>query len=180
MSQNAVELAAPVGERRVIFQGTPSQVVNLPVLIGSVAALVAIAVAYSYVAPRVHVPGEVSGLVAIVPALFFVLRAVAACLQTAFTEIIIDTERITCRQGIFNKEVSSLELFRIQDVTSFHPWWERLFGIGTIVVATSDSYNPRWRLPGMADAEALRADLNRAAIALRDHKGIREVNMGRV
>jgi hypothetical protein len=32
----------------------------------------------------------------------------------------------------------------------------------------------------MVDAEQMRNALNRAAIALRDHKGIREVNMGRV
>jgi hypothetical protein len=38
-----------------------------------------------------------------------------AYLQTAFTEIIIDTERITRRQGILNRRVSSLELFRISD-----------------------------------------------------------------
>jgi hypothetical protein len=32
----------------------------------------------------------------------------------------------------------------------------------------------------MKDAEQLRNELNRAAIALRDVKGVREVNMGRV
>jgi hypothetical protein len=30
--------------------------------------------------------------------------------------------RITCRQDIFNKWVESLELFRVQNVTSLHPW----------------------------------------------------------
>jgi hypothetical protein len=65
-------------------------------------------------------------------------------------------------------------------VTSFHPWWQRPFGIGTVLVLTSDSNNPQWRLPGMRDAEHLRSELNRAAIALRDAKGIREVNMGRI
>ena len=68
----------------------------------------------------------------------------------------------------------------IQDVTSVHPWWQRIFGIGAVVVMTSDSNNPVWRLPGMKDAEQLRNELNRAAIALRDVKGVREVNMGRV
>lgn len=46
---------------------------------------------------------------------------VIACLRTAYTEIIIDTARITCRQGILSRRVQSLELFRIQDVTSLHP-----------------------------------------------------------
>jgi membrane protein YdbS with pleckstrin-like domain len=103
-----------------------------------------------------------------------------AYLQVKFTEFENDVERITCRKGILNRTVQSVELFRIQDVTSVHPWWQRMFGIGAVVVMTSDSNNPVWRLPGMKDAEQLRNELNRAAIALRDVKGVREVNMGRV
>ena len=76
--------------------------------------------------------------------------------------------------------MQSVELFRIQDVTSVHPWWQRMFGIGAVVVMTSDSNNPVWRLPGMKGAEQLRSELNRAAIALRDVKGVWEVNMGRI
>jgi hypothetical protein len=65
-------------------------------------------------------------------------------------------------------------------VTSLHPWWQRPFGVGTVVVMTSDSNNPVWYLPGIPNAEEMRNDLNRAAIRLRDRKGIQEVNMGRV
>ncbi|CAL8479591.1 protein of unknown function (plasmid) [Caballeronia sp. S22] len=56
----------------------------------------------------------------------------------------------------------------------------RRCGIGAVVVMTGDSNNPAWHRPGMKYAEQLRDDLNRAAIALRDLKGDREVNMGRV
>ncbi|WP_259461018.1 PH domain-containing protein [Paraburkholderia sp. BL23I1N1] len=118
-----------------------------------------------------------------VPALALFLTGAGVAvpyLRTAFTEIIIDTARITVREGILSRRVQSLELFRIQDVTSLHPWWQRLFGIGTVIVLSSDSNNPQWRLPGIRDAEQLRSDLNRAAIALRDTKGIREFNMGKV
>ncbi|MFP3709704.1 PH domain-containing protein [Paraburkholderia sp. SIMBA_009] len=176
MTGNAFELVPTIDEPRVIFEGSPSQVVNLPTLIGNVLAAVTLLVAGQFASVRWHV----TPLVGVVPALLLILRALFACLQTAFIEIRIDTERITYREGILNKEVSSVELFRIQHVTSFHPWWERPFGVGTVVVATSDSDAPRWRLAGLPDAEALRADLNRAAIALRDRKGFREVNMGRV
>lgn len=160
----------------VIFSGTPSQVVNLPTFIKGGVAAVAVFAAYGYAVTLWPVPwfAPVAALVAIAAG------AIVAYLRTAFTEIIIDTSRITCRQGILSRRVESLELFRIQDVTSLHPWWQRPFGIGTVIVLTSDSNNPQWRLPGMRDAEQLRSDLNRAAIALRDAKGIREVNMGKV
>jgi uncharacterized membrane protein YdbT with pleckstrin-like domain len=165
-----------VSEKRIIFNGSPSQVVNAAVFAKGVCALFVILVAYWYASGQWPVPW-----IAPIIAILLVIGSVGlAYLKTAFTEIITDTERITLRQGILNKRVASLELFRIQDLTSYHPWWQRFFNVGTIVVITSDSNNPVWRLPGIRDAEPMRGALNQAAIALRDRKGIREVNMGRI
>jgi membrane protein YdbS with pleckstrin-like domain len=160
----------------IIFSGTPSQVVNLPAYLKGVVGAIIVLVAYLYAATR----WPVQWYAPLIGLLLIAAGVVLAYLRTACTEIIIDTARITCRQGIFSCRVESLELFRIQDVTSLHPWWQRPFGIGTVIALTSDSNNPHWRLPGMRAAEQLRDSLNRAAIALRDTKGIREVNMGRI
>lgn len=161
----------------VIFSGTPSQIVNLPAYVESVIAAIIVFAGYLYATTRWPVPWYAL----LIALLLIAAGVVVAYLRTACTEIVIDTARITCRQGIFfNRQVQSLELFRIQDVTSLHPWWQRPFGIGTVIALTSDSNNPHWRLPGMRDAEQLRDSLNLAAIALRDAMGIREVNMGRI
>jgi uncharacterized membrane protein YdbT with pleckstrin-like domain len=159
----------------VIFSGTPSEIVNLPTYLKAGVGAIVVFAAYLYALTRWTVPWF-----APVVALLAIAAGVVTCLRTAYTEIIIDTARIACRQGILSRRVQSLELFRIQDVTSLHPWWQRPFDIGTVLALTSDSNIPQWRLPGMRGAEQLRGELNRAAIALRDAKGIREVNMGRV
>jgi len=160
----------------VIFHGTPSQVVNLPYLLGNIGAMGLLGVVFAWASAK----WTVSPVVLVVPAVLCLVRLALQYVETAFTEIVIDMERVTCRQGLLNRKVSSLELFRIQDVISFHPWWQRVFNVGTVVVLTSDSHNPRWHLPGMIDAEQMRSALNRASIALRDRKGIREMNMGRI
>lgn len=160
----------------VIFEGTPSQVVNLPAFMKGVVVVIAVFVGYAYATTRWPVPWLLPAL-----AVAVVLGGVGlAYLQVKFTEFVIDAERITCRKGILSRTVQSVELFRIQDVRSIHPWWQRLFGIGAVIVLTSDSNNPVWRLPGMKDAEQLRYELNRAALDLRDTKGVREVNTGRI
>jgi uncharacterized membrane protein YdbT with pleckstrin-like domain len=164
------------GEKQIIFRGSPSQIINAAAFAKGIVTAIVVVVASWYGSTRWPIPW-------IAPLIVLALVVVSvgiAYLRTAFTEIIIDTERITLRQGILSKRVTSLELFRIQDLTSLHPWWQRPFNVGTIVVMTSDSNNPTWVLPGIIDAEAMRSALNRAAIALRDHKGIREVNMGRI
>ena len=169
----ARDISMPPGAHldEVLFAGKPSQLINLP-------AFIKASLIFGFL-------GWVSSL-----GLHWVLVAIPACLlllflavrwlDTHFTEFTIDAERITLRTGILSKAINSLEIFRIQDVTSFHPWWLRPFGLGTVVLATTDSNNPRWYLRGMQRPEQLRVQLNRAALDLRDLKGIREVNMAHV
>jgi uncharacterized membrane protein YdbT with pleckstrin-like domain len=169
-------LVLPAEKPRVIFHGAPSQVINLSACAKGLIAVFAIIAGLTYAIGR----WPIAWPVALIALALVVISVASPMLQTAFTEVIVDTERITLRRGILNKRVTSLELFRIQDLTSIHPWWQRFFNVGTIVVMTSDSNNPTWVLQGIADAEQMRGALNQAAIALRDRKGIREVNMGRI
>ncbi len=159
----------------VVFKGAPSQLINLPTFIKGALALIVLCVGYTYVSMHQPIPW-------FIPVILFVLVLailMVAYLQIKFTEFIIDLERITLRK-ILNRTVNSVELYRIQDVTSVHPWWQRMFGVGAVILMTSDTNNPVWRLLGMKDAGQLRNELNKAAIELRDIKGMQEVNMGRV
>ncbi|MFL9921904.1 PH domain-containing protein [Paraburkholderia fungorum] len=176
MTGRTTNLMPASAQPTVIFHGTPSQVINVPDLFGTSVAIGGLAVVFSWAASR----WTVSPGVVVAPVLVCLAWLALVFVETALTEIVIDMERITCRQGILTRKVSSLELFRIQDVISLNPWWQRVFNVGTVVILTSDSSNPRWYLPGMVNAEQMRNALNRAAVALRDYKGIREVNMGRV
>lgn len=94
--------------------------------------------------------------------------------KTAFTRIVIDTARITWTQGILHRRASSLELCRIRHVTSIHPWWQRLFGTGTIILTTNDPAHPVRRLPAIRGADRLREKLAEA-VAMR-HEPLNSLN----
>jgi uncharacterized membrane protein YdbT with pleckstrin-like domain len=99
-------LVAFATDKRIIFDGSPSQVVNAATFVKGLLALVVIVGAYIYTLGQWPVPLIVPTIaVAIV-----VFSVGLSYLQTAFTEIIIDSERITLRRGILNKRVTSLEL----------------------------------------------------------------------
>jgi len=176
MSDPTANLIPASPQPVVIFHGTPSQVINLPDLLGILGAIGVLGVVFAWASTR----WAVSPAVVVVPALVCLAYLALICVQTAFTEIVIDMDRITCREGILSRKVSSVELFRVQNVISLHPWWQRFFNVGTVVVTTSDPDFPRWYLHGMVDAQRLRNTLNWSAIAQRDRKGIREFNIGRV
>jgi membrane protein YdbS with pleckstrin-like domain len=143
---------------QVIFSGAPSQACNFPALLKGSAVMAMIGgihVCASNSFPlQWHVLLAQAGAVLIGVSLPFV--------KTAFTRIVIDTARITWTQGIVHRRVSSLELSRIQCITSIHPWWQRLFGAGSIILTTNDVAHPVRRLPGIRGADQLRKRLGEA------------------
>jgi hypothetical protein len=173
---NAIPL--PIDQPTVVeFHGSPRWAVNLPFYLKCAFALiVGLAVVWESDAWPTLIPLLLlmAGTVGI--AIAIGLRAAT----TAQTQIVIDSVRMTMRYGILSRRVASVEMYRVQNVECVSSWWERLMGFGTLVVESRDVNHPRWTLRGMPDVEALREWMNLAAIARRDTKGIREVNMGRV
>jgi membrane protein YdbS with pleckstrin-like domain len=161
----------------VEFHGSPNWAINLPFYLRcTLALIVGLGIVWKSAAWPTLVP------------LFMVMAGTAGiaiavgmrATTTAQTQIVIDSVRMTMRYGIVSRRVASVEMYRVQNVECVSRWWERLMGFGTLIVESSDVNHPRWTLRGMPDVEALREWMNLAAIARRDAKGIREVNMGRV
>src|SRR5258708_6913567 len=98
----------------VIFRGTPSQLINLPTFIKGAVAILAIGIGFGYASTQWPVPWFIPVL-----AVLLVLVAIGlAYLQVKLTEFQIEVEGISCRKGILNRAVQSVELVPIQDVRS--------------------------------------------------------------
>lgn len=145
---------------QVIFSGAPSQACNIPAFLkGSVVMAIIGGIhvcALNSFPLQWHVLLAQAGAVLIGVGFPFV--------KTAFTRIVIDTARITWTQGILHRRVSSLELSRIQSISTIYPWWQRLFGVGSIILTTDDVAHPVRRLPGIRGADQLRKRLGEAVI----------------
>lgn len=173
-------LILPYGERRIAFDRSPVWLVNLPIFLRDMVLLLLMVAAAAFSASRPRsIPWVVS--LSFVAAWLWILSTLAyRMVATACTRIIIDNERLTWREGILEQRVISIELFRIQNVEARMAWWQRLAGFGTLIIESSDAAYPTWVLPGIPDAEHLREALIRYAIAMREVKGVREINTGKV
>jgi uncharacterized membrane protein YdbT with pleckstrin-like domain len=166
-----------MSDNKVIFGGSPTWRVNLPFFLArAVVAVLTIGAAWSAAAYGYAIAWSVA-MVLVGLLGFSVLYRIV---ETMLVKIVADSERLTYRRGTFNRLTASIELYRVQTVECSTTLWQRLLGYGTLIVYSSDVTHPRWEIPGMVDVETKRLLLNRAAIALRDAKGIREVNMGKV
>jgi len=85
----------------------------------------------------------------------------------------LTTQRVKVRQGIFSKRTDELELYRVKDSTVIEPFWQRLFGVGSIVITTNDTTTPTLTLQALPNAKETREKLRGAIEECRDRKRVR-------
>ena len=60
----------------------------------------------------------------------------------SFTRYSIDEERLYVKKGLLRTELNEILLYRILDVRSTQTLWQRIFGVGTVTISSSDKTNP--------------------------------------
>ena len=85
----------------------------------------------------------------------------------------ITTQRVRVRTGVFSKRTDELELYRVKDSTVFEPFWQRIFGVGSIIITTNDASTPSLTLEALPHAADTREKLRTAIEECRDRKRVR-------
>ncbi len=88
----------------------------------------------------------------------------------------ITTERLRLIQGVLNQDIDEIELYRVKDTRVLRPLWLRLFGLGSVVLETSDRTHPNPVLTAIKDAMEVREKLREHVEILREQKRVREVD----
>ncbi len=111
-----------------VHQTTPSQIVNLKHFVLAfllAAAIVAVAI----------ISGNLlvlAGLV--VPAIY----AWWKWMEVNATKLTLTDQRLIVSTGIINKKTNETELYRVRDTTIEEPFWYRMFGVGNVIIYTTD------------------------------------------
>jgi uncharacterized membrane protein YdbT with pleckstrin-like domain len=137
---------APSSTEQVIWTGSSSQVRNLHIYL--LCALLCVLV---------------------IP----IFYAIAKWIQLRARVYELTTQRIRIRQGVFSKRTDELELYRVKDSTVYEPFWQRMFGLGNIVVTTNDTTTPTLLLEALPNARDIREKLRAAIEECRDRKRVR-------
>lgn len=90
----------------------------------------------------------------------------------------LTTQRLRVTRGFINVRVNELELYRVKDTAFDQTLSQRLFGLGSIQLYTSDRSSPTvwiYAIPA-ATAKELREQIRTFTEELRTRKGIREVD----
>jgi uncharacterized membrane protein YdbT with pleckstrin-like domain len=149
-------------EETTVWQGHPSQILNLHIFLfcGLLAAGL-IAVAYVFRqnlgVPTVYIVG---GL-AVIPLQRYELTS----------------ERLRLRRGVLSRQTDEIELYRVKDYVLHEPFVLRMWGLGDIVLTTTDDANPSVLLKAIEQPDALRDQIRKHVELRREAKRVRITEM---
>ncbi len=113
---------------KIIHQTCPSQVRNL------LPFIICILLAGGIVTAALLAGNNLILIALVIPVIYGFWK----WLEIKTTKLTITDERIIVSEGILNKTTNETELYRVRDTTIKEPFFYRLFGLGTIVVFTTD------------------------------------------
>jgi hypothetical protein len=64
----------------------------------------------------------------------------------------------------------------VRDITLTEPFWYRLFGVGNIVMQTSDRSHPEFVLEAIRNAEQVAGHIREQVEIMRARRNVREVD----
>lgn len=72
-------------------------------------------------------------------------------LPLSFTRYSLSGDRLFVSEGFLNLKDDEILLYRVRDIDTSRSLWQRLFGVGTVVVVSSDKSMPNLVLKNIKD-----------------------------
>jgi uncharacterized membrane protein YdbT with pleckstrin-like domain len=94
-------------------------------------------------------------------------------IQTRCRRYELTTQRLLLSQGVLSRRTDEVELYRVKDYALVEPLALRLFGLGNIVVTTTDDTNLTVTLRAVPAARQLRDQMRQHVEVCRDKKRVR-------
>ena len=86
----------------------------------------------------------------------------------------ITSDKIFIKKGVLSSITENVEIYRIKDQTVEQPLFLRIFGLGNIVLFTSDLTTPTVTLHAVRNVDNLVGLIQQATLASRKEHGVRE------
>jgi membrane protein YdbS with pleckstrin-like domain len=161
----AVELASD----QVIWEGSYSKLAML----GSWITAAVLTLAAVVVAAVLELPGQGGwlGLVGLVLAVWLGVLGRYFYLRLS-CHYALSAQRFTHKSGLLWRTIDRIEVIDIDDVSFYQGPVERLLGVGTIEVASSDQTHPQLTLPGIEQVQQVATLIDNARREERRRRGL--------
>lgn len=91
----------------------------------------------------------------------------------SFTRYGLSEDRLFLSVGLLNVKDDEVLLYRVRDITTSRTLWQRLFGVGTVTVVSSDRTQPTLVLKNIKDPSAVKEQIHRAVEEMKIRRRVR-------
>lgn len=94
-------------------------------------------------------------------------------LPLSFTKYKLSRDRLFRETGFLNLKCDEVLLYRVQDLQVTMSLWQRLFGVGTICVVSSDKHVPKLELQNIRKPREIKEQIHVHVEEAKDAKRLR-------
>ena len=91
----------------------------------------------------------------------------------SFTRYALSEDRLFLSVGFLNIKDDDILLYRVRDIDSSRSLWQRLFGVGTVSVMSSDKTMPTLTLKNIKDPLAVKEMIHRQVEKVKIERRVR-------
>ena len=94
-------------------------------------------------------------------------------LPLSFTRYCLSEDRLFISEGFLNIRDDEILLYRVRDIDTRRSLWQRLFGVGTIIVVSSDKTMPNLVLQNVKDPVFVKELIHKQVEEMKDRRRVR-------
>lgn len=98
-------------------------------------------------------------------------------LPITFTRYRLSEDRLFCEKGFLNIKQDEVLLYRVRDLQLNLSLWQRIFGVGTICVISSDKSVPHLDLVNVKDPRNVKELIHRSVEEAKDKRRMRTMEI---
>ncbi len=180
VSEN-IEAASPAGNTpaKEFYRGSPSLVVLMgPFFKGAIVLAVAGLISFF----PLEMIGDLGNDIAAIAAYrmwIFIVALVVVFINVGYKSLavksikyVLTSDRLEYERGVFSKAMDNLDIFRIKDIKLQRSFTDRIFGVGTIKLLTSDSTHPELDMVKIRDSKTVYETLKNVSLDADDRRRV--------
>ena len=167
----------PTGDtEEIYYHGTPRLRGEMAMLLGwgIPGALLVAAAAWWFFRPWENQP-RWWGLIALAVGLMLMWIPI---IVNKFVRYRISNYRIDYEKGLLGKKIETLELWHVDDIEFEQSFFDRVMGVGKIIVFSNDKTTPKLELKGLPNPRPLFESLKQRVIAVKRQRGVIKMDIG--
>jgi len=98
-------------------------------------------------------------------------------LPVTFTRYRLSEDRLFCEKGFFNIKQDEVLLYRVRDLQLNLSLWQRIFGVGTVCVISSDQSAPHLDLINIKQPREVKELIHRSVEEAKDKRRMRTMEV---